>query len=69
MKWLFVPLLLLTGCMSTKMATIDPPPPATSICDTVFKPIAWSTKDTDETILDVKAHNAAYKSYCHKDQK
>lgn len=27
----------------------------------VFKPIGWSTKDTPETIVGVKSHNAVYK--------
>ncbi|WP_268926646.1 hypothetical protein [Methylobacterium ajmalii] len=31
------------------------------VCKTL-KPIAWSDKDTAETIRQVKANNAAYKS-------
>lgn len=29
-----------------------------------FSPISWSASDTDETIRDVKAHNAAHKAAC-----
>lgn len=29
-----------------------------------FKPISWSKKDTDQTIREVKSHNAAYKALC-----
>jgi hypothetical protein len=30
----------------------------------IAKPIYWSAKDTDETIRQVKAHNAVYKAEC-----
>ena len=29
-----------------------------------FAPIYWSERDTDETILAVKAHNAAWRALC-----
>lgn len=32
----------------------------------VEAPISWSTKDTDQTIAEVKEHNAVYKSLCPK---
>lgn len=32
----------------------------------VEQPISWSTKDTDQTISEVKQHNAVYKSLCPK---
>jgi hypothetical protein len=34
-------------------------------CD-AFEPIAWSSRDTDATILGVKAHNAAYAALCRQ---
>ena len=37
--------------------------PLTSAC-TVFGPIYWSAKDTDDTIKQVKEHNAAGKELC-----
>lgn len=30
----------------------------------VFRPISWSQSDTDRTIAEVKAHNAAVKAVC-----
>lgn len=29
-----------------------------------FKPITWSSQDTDQTIREIKAHNAAIKALC-----
>lgn len=29
-----------------------------------FKPITWSPNDTDETLKQIKAHNAVWKSLC-----
>ena len=34
----------------------------------VFEVIRWSRSDTDETIRQVKAHNAVWKSLCAKDE-
>jgi len=48
----------LAGCVPNMTA-------AYVYCD-VEKPISWSTKDTDQTIRDVKEHNAVYKSLCPK---
>lgn len=52
---------LLAGCAQT-MAT-----GATSaaMCDQ-FKPIGWSTQDTDLTIQGVKSHNAVHAALCRK---
>lgn len=30
----------------------------------MFRPIIWSSRDTDETIAEVKAHNAAWEAVC-----
>lgn len=35
----------------------------------VWKPITWSTQDTDQTIREVKENNAARKGYCPDDKK
>jgi hypothetical protein len=32
----------------------------------IFAPIAWSMRDTDETIRAVKSHNAAHRRICAK---
>lgn len=37
----------------------------TVVCQ-IFVPIPWSSRDTDETIRAVKAHNAAHKQTCIK---
>jgi len=33
----------------------------------VAKPIYWSARDTDATIVAVKAHNAAWAALCEAD--
>ena len=48
----------------------DLPPevdPALVACK-AFAPIYWSERDTDETILAVKAHNAAWLAICRPSQ-
>lgn len=37
---------------------------ADSFC-LIAEPISWSTKDTDQTIQQVKEHNAVGKRLCH----
>ena len=32
----------------------------------VWKPITWSVKDTDQTIAEVKTNNARQKAWCKK---
>lgn len=48
----------LAGC-ATMMGTR-----ATDTSCKAFVPISWSKKDTDQTIREVKSHNAAYKALC-----
>ena len=36
----------------------------TSVPCGAFEPIRWSQADTDETIAQVKGHNAAWKAVC-----
>jgi hypothetical protein len=52
--------LLLAGCgmMTAFVATSDP-------C-AQWLSITWSTKDTDQTIKEVKANNAAREAVCGK---
>jgi len=49
--------LAATGCGQTTTAI-----GATSVACGSFEPIRWSTRDTDETIVAVKGHNAAGKA-------
>ncbi len=53
-------LLIVPGCAMTTatVATNE------SVCD-VWKPISWSQKDTDETIVQVKVNNARRNGWCH----
>lgn len=58
---------LLMGCASlTGIGVTDFPQevdPVAAAC-IAFKPISWSTRDTDATILEVKQHNAVWKVLC-----
>lgn len=47
----------LAGCATAPM------PGAVVYCQ-IEKPISWSKKDTDQTIREVKGHNAVYKALC-----
>lgn len=55
-------LLILPGCATTT-GSVATDALAGSPCS-AFEPIRWSTKDTDETIRQVKGHNAAWKAVC-----
>lgn len=51
-------MLLATGCAGTTgIGAID------GGC-AAFGPISWSVEDTDDTIREVKAHNAAWGAVC-----
>lgn len=56
---------ILTSCagLTGSGATEPPLPGAESFC-AIAKPITWSTRDTDQTVREVKAHNAAGKALC-----
>lgn len=52
--------MLVTGCVkTTAIGAID------VYCGSV-RPITWSTRDTDQTIREVKANNAVYAKLCDK---
>jgi len=59
--------LMLTSCESlTAIGGTDAPEPvagAETFC-AIARPITWSTRDTDQTILEVKSHNAAGRELC-----
>lgn len=50
--------LILTGCQSTTRTG------ATDAVCSIFPPITWSSRDTPETIEQVRRHNAGRDSYC-----
>ncbi len=65
---LLTPILASCGAMMASSVTSLPvaaPAPAQTAC-TVFGPIHWAAADTDETIREAKAHNAAWKALCAK---
>lgn len=52
-------MLGLTGCASlTGIA-------GTEVACQSFRPITWSIADTDQTIREIKGHNAAGKEICN----
>jgi hypothetical protein len=51
-------ILGLTGC--AKMTAIV----GTEAACQVWKPISWSSKDTDQTIVEVKVNNARREGFC-----
>ena len=58
--------LILSGCSSrigTSAIEQPLPPPKPTFC-AVAKPIGWSSRDTAETVIEVKAHNACYEALC-----
>lgn len=56
---LLMPLLMLPGC-ATMTASVG----TDAVACSAFEPIRWSKKDTDETIRQVKEHNAAWLALC-----
>jgi hypothetical protein len=54
-----MPLFLLTGCFKT-MDIVGTSP---AVCS-VWKDISWSSKDTPQTITEVKVNNARREGYC-----
>lgn len=54
-----MPLLILAACATTT-ASVG----TDAVACSAFEPIRWSKKDTDETIRQVKEHNAAWEALC-----
>ena len=52
-------LLILQGCATTTGSAV-----ADAVACSAFHPIRWSANDTDETIRQVKGHNAAWQAVC-----
>jgi hypothetical protein len=62
--WLVVTVLLLTqSAVSCASRMVIDAIERAKVCK-IFAPIGWSSKDTDQTILEVKTHNAAWKRTC-----
>lgn len=57
--------LILTACVKTTgTGGIDLNVAAARVTCEALRPISWSTKDTDETIREIKSHNAAWTELC-----
>ena len=57
---------ILIGCsprIATSAIEQPLPPPKATFC-AVAKPITWSSKDTAETVVQIKGHNARYDELC-----
>jgi len=54
-----MPLLILPGCATTT-ASVG----TNAVACSAFEPVRWSKKDTDVTIRQAKAHNAAWAALC-----
>lgn len=50
--------LCLVGCATTTGSV------ATDVSCEAFEPILWSEKDTDETIRQIREHNAVWVALC-----
>lgn len=60
-------LLTLGACATmTDIAGIEPAPVSAACLS--FHPIRWSSQDTDQTILEVKEHNAVWRALCGETQ-
>jgi hypothetical protein len=59
---LLMPLLILASCATTT-ASVG----TDAVACSAFEPIRWSKNDTDETIRQVKEHNAAWAAICARD--
>jgi hypothetical protein len=56
---LLMPLLILPGCVTTTGSV-----KTEAVACGAFEPISWSAKDTNDTIRQVKEHNAAWRAVC-----
>lgn len=61
--------VILQACAPT-MATAEKmeSPAQTDVACSSFEPIRWSVQDTDQTIAQVKEHNAAWRALCEEKQ-
>lgn len=61
-------LTILAGCATTTATGATEAPDPRALACAAFAPIGWSKRDTDETILAVKRHNAAWTALACKDK-
>lgn len=72
MKFLLLPLVLMTTGCASMTATVETSSPVqvvghskAEVCS-AWKSIGWSKKDTDETIREVKDNNSRHQVWCKK---
>jgi subtilase family serine protease len=54
----------MTSCQSIKTRTIEP---TTKVACEAFKQISYdSNKDTNQTVVEIRQHNAAYRELCNE---
>lgn len=58
--------MTVTAAISALAGCAMAPLPASMVYCKIEKPISWSTKDTDQTIREVKEHNAVFSSLCKR---
>lgn len=56
--------LILSGCATTTDFGASDGHSARDVACGAFRPVTWSAADTSETIRQVKAHNAVYRTLC-----
>jgi len=59
-----LPLAACTGMTASGGTELPPEVDPVKVACEVFRPITWSLRDTEDTIREVKAHNAAWKALC-----
>lgn len=63
------PLILATalaGCITPTNSSATNRTVTNGVACGAFSPITWSSKDTAETVLQIKQHNAAWIALCRK---
>lgn len=57
--------LILPGCVATTGSNaVTIANSQVNVACQSFRPLSWSSKDTDQTIREAKAHNAAWVALC-----
>lgn len=59
-----LPLAACTSLTATGGTDLPPEVDPVKVACEAFGPISWSYRDTDETIREVKSHNASWKELC-----
>lgn len=55
-------MLSVSGCAST--SGIEPTAVSLEVCPAWVKPLTWSSKDTEETQIEIFSHNLKVEEFC-----